>query len=294
MADIAPWYVAMQLCAVAALPLAIRFFGDLPDRGYAFAKALGVFLVGMALWLGTSYGLLRNEFGGAMLALGAVTAVSYGFGGWRALQAAWDDTASAGRGRQWYVVSVETLFLVAFGVWAWVRAHDPAANHTEQPMDLMFMNSIWTSPTYPPRDAWLAGYPISYYYLGYWLLTTLGHLSSTAPSIAYNVGQASWYGLLLVTSYGLGFNLFALGSGGGWDATRGVAEGGELRGRAGVGAAVVAGLLTAVFTGRRGQPAGVAGMDARARLRSGATRIVGGRERFSGERAAVGQMVYGL
>ncbi len=266
MADIAPWYVAMQLCAVAALPLAIRFFGDLPDRGYAFAKVLGVFLVGVALWLGTSYGLLRNEFGGAMLALGAVTAVSYGFGGWRALQAAWDDTASAGRGRQWYVVSVETLFLVAFGVWAWVRAHDPAANHTEQPMDLMFMNSIWTSPTYPPRDAWLAGYPISYYYLGYWLLTTLGHLSSTAAVDCVQrgsgvvvwaaAGDELWTGLQPVCAGVRG----RMGHG-----PRGVAEGGELWGRAGVGRGRSCGAADGGVYWCRGQPAGVAGMDVCAR-----------------------------
>ena len=40
---------------------------------------------------------------------------------------------------------------------ALVRAYDPAANHTEKPMDLMFMNSIAASATYPPMDAWLAG-----------------------------------------------------------------------------------------------------------------------------------------
>ena len=34
-------------------------------------------------------------------------------------------------------------------VWAIVRAYDPAANHTEQPMDLMFMNSIWVSADVP-------------------------------------------------------------------------------------------------------------------------------------------------
>ena len=48
-----------------------------------------------------------------------------------------------------------------------MRANDPAVDHTEEPMDLMFMNSIWTSATFPPQDAWLSGYAISYYYLGY-------------------------------------------------------------------------------------------------------------------------------
>lgn len=77
-------------------------------------------------------------------------------------------------------------------------------------MDLMFMNSIVSSPTYPPMDAWLGGYPIPYYYFGYWMLTTLGLLSGQPPAIAYNLGQACWYGLLLSGSaFGVGYNLLA-------------------------------------------------------------------------------------
>lgn len=242
--NLVPWYLALQLCAFAAMPLAMRFFGRLPESGYAFTKVLGVFLVGVILWLGTSYALLRNEFGGAMFALGIVTVVSYAFGGLQHVRAEWRSRRVSGYGFVWYVLSVEVLFLAGFAVWAWVRAHDPAANHTEQPMDLMFMNSIWISPEFPPQDAWLAGYPISYYYLGYWLLNTLGHLSSTPPSLAYNVGQASWYGLLLTASYGLGFNLYSL-------ASRGVAaesEGTMRRRFAGAGPAA-AGVLTALFVG---------------------------------------------
>ncbi|MFN2200503.1 MAG: DUF2298 domain-containing protein [Caldilineaceae bacterium] len=245
--DIVPWYVAVQLCTVAVLPLSLRFFRDLPDRGYASAKILGIFLVGLILWLGTSYGLLRNEFGGAMFALGILAAVSYGFGGIRALRESWNDSHSAPHNRIWYIVSVEGLFLVAFVVWTIVRAYDPAANHTEQPMDLMFMNSIWTSPAYPPKDAWFAGYPISYYYFGYWLLTTLGHLSSTPPAIAYNVGQASWYALLLTTGYGLGFDLFALYGQAGQGSA--VGDGGESRPRRVLGPSMAAGGFTALFIG---------------------------------------------
>ena len=109
------------------------------------------------------------------------------------------------------IVTAEVLFLTAYVVWGIVRIHDPAANHTEQPMDLMFMNSIWSSPSFPPQDAWLSGYPISYYYLGYWIFTTLGHLSASPPEIAYNLGQASWYGLLLLGSYAVVSNLLAAG-----------------------------------------------------------------------------------
>jgi YYY domain-containing protein len=102
------------------------------------------------------------------------------------------------------------VFLAAFGGWSVVRAFDPAANHTEQPMDLMFLTATSTSATFPPADPWLAGFPISYYYLGYWLVGTLGQLAGQPPELAYNLGQASWFGLLVVGCFGLGFNLARL------------------------------------------------------------------------------------
>ncbi len=217
------WYLAVQLVSLAALPLTLTTFANLPDRGYAFSKPLGIFLVGFTLWLGTSYGLLRNEAGGAWLAVAIVAAVSV-ISGRRLIRRTWlslsrrqvnEPTAplsKRGEGlgvRLPYLLTVELLFLLAFAAWAYVRAHDPAADFTEEPMDLMFMNGIFASPTYPPQDPWLAGYAISYYYLGYWFLVTLGRLAAQPPEIAYTLGQASWYGLLLIGAFGVVFNLLA-------------------------------------------------------------------------------------
>lgn len=212
------WYLIVQLITLAVLPLTATLFVNLADRGYAFAKSLGILLVGFALWLGTSYGLLRNESGGAWLALVIVGGLSVAVG--RRRPGGPEGTPETGRqgeqsfiihqpssipGR--YILCIETLFLLAFALWAYVRAHDPAANHTEKPMDLMFMNSIWVSPTWPPHDAWLNGYAISYYYFGYWLLTTVGRLAGQPPEIAFSVGQACWFGLLLIGCVGVVYNL---------------------------------------------------------------------------------------
>ena len=209
------WYMVTQLVGVAALPLTLRYFRNLPDSGYAFARILGILLVSLLLWLGTSYGLLRNNVGGVWLALFVTALLCL----WLALRkgtAPPSEThitpySSRFQVPRWtYVLTVELLFLIAFAAWTWVRARDPAINHTEQPMDLMFMSGIWSSPTYPPRDPWLAGYAISYYYFGYWMITTLARLAGQPPEIAYNVGQACWFGLLFTGSFGIGYNLLRL------------------------------------------------------------------------------------
>ncbi len=216
------WYLVIQLITLAALPLTLTIFTNLPDRGYAFAKSLGILLVGFLFWLGYSYGLLRNELGGAWLALLilAVLSASAGRRLWRELNEGHAPVHLR------YMVIVELLFLATFAAWAYVRSHDPAVDHTEEPMDLMFMNSIWTSPTFPPHDAWLGGYAISYYYFGYWLLTTIGRLAGQAPEIAYTLGQASWYGLLWTGSFGLVYNLLVTRDGHGRLATLGGLLGG--------------------------------------------------------------------
>lgn len=211
------WYFTVQLVSIAATPLTLRAFRALPDRGYAFARVLGIFLVSLLLWLGTSYGLLRNSAGGAWLALILVASMSVWVFRHHSGHEGGGLLSRLHRAIRWssswkYVLRVEILFLVSFAAWTYVRAYDPAISHTEQPMDLMFINGIWSSPTYPPRDPWLSGHAISYYYFGYWMISTLAHISAQPPEIAYNVGQACWFGLLVTSSFGIGYNLFCLAS----------------------------------------------------------------------------------
>ncbi|HFD39834.1 MAG TPA: hypothetical protein ENJ31_08345, partial [Anaerolineae bacterium] len=70
------WWFWLEVMGWAALPLAYRFFRRLPDRGYAFARPLGLLLSGYVLWLGATLGLLRNSLGGALFSIAAVALVS--------------------------------------------------------------------------------------------------------------------------------------------------------------------------------------------------------------------------
>ena len=71
------WWFVLQLIGLAALPLAFRLFRRLPDRGYAFARPLGLLLVSYLFWLGASLGLLRNRWGGILFVLAAVAGLSW-------------------------------------------------------------------------------------------------------------------------------------------------------------------------------------------------------------------------
>src|SRR5262252_5296320 len=84
------WCLVVELLGLLTFPLAWRLFRRLPDRGYGVAKVLGVLLVGVTLWLGTAYGVLRNDCGGAALAVLLV--------GTLAVVAGWPGLAPTARG----------------------------------------------------------------------------------------------------------------------------------------------------------------------------------------------------
>ena len=252
MIDVLRFWLIVQLFALAALPLAWRLLGALPSRGYVLAKPLGLLLVTYLLWMGASLGLLRNNVGGILLCWLLVLILSLWVGrdGWRRSVSA--STQEAGRPLfawlrvQWRLVVVtEVLFLLALGFWAFVRSYSPEITTAggEKFMELTFLNGILRSDRFPPLDPWLSGYAISYYYFGYIMLAALTQLSGLAPSVAFNVGLATWFALTLTTAFGVTFDLVAalVRS----PSVRGPLE--QARQRADSGAALAGGLLGALF-----------------------------------------------
>ncbi|MBN1888448.1 MAG: hypothetical protein JW850_10675, partial [Thermoflexales bacterium] len=67
--------------------------------------------------------------------------------------------------------------------------------------------AILRSPGFPPNDPWLAGYSISYYYMGYAMMALLTRLSGTVPGVAYNVAHALWFALFAAGGFGAAYNL---------------------------------------------------------------------------------------
>src|SRR5262249_13483530 len=84
MAAFLRWYLVVELLGLLTFPLAWRLFRRLPDRGYGVTKILGVLLVGVTLWLGTAYGVFRNDAGGVGLAV-LVVATLVAVVGWPGL-----------------------------------------------------------------------------------------------------------------------------------------------------------------------------------------------------------------
>ncbi len=196
------WWFIIEILALAALPLTYRLFKNLPDRGYAFAKPLGILLTSYVLWIGASFGFLRNSWGGIVFSILVAAVASWWFysRGSRGL-------AGFLRQNRRLVVANEVLFALAFALFALYRAYNPEIMGTEKPMEFAFLNAILRSDTFPPHDPWLSGFGISYYYFGYLMMALLTKLSGVASAVAFNLGITLLFALTVTGAYSLVYNL---------------------------------------------------------------------------------------
>jgi uncharacterized membrane protein len=199
------WYVLVSITGWLAFPLAYRLLPALSSRGLALARCLGLLLWGYVFWLLASLGVLRNDPGGLLLALGILAAAS--------LWAGWGRFSQIGLWlrQEWrLVLSVELLFLLAFAGMAFVRAANPEILGTEKPMELAFINAILRSPTFPPHDPWLSGYAISYYYFGYVMVAMLARLAGSSGGVAFNLGVSLVFALSAAGAFGMVYDLLSI------------------------------------------------------------------------------------
>jgi len=171
-------------------PIAATFFRTLPRKGAAFAlpAALVPFTVAV-FWLGQlAFGRHTLAVGVAVVLVGAILAVRYG-------------TAP-----EWRSVAVMYgVFVVGFFVMLALRATDPSITPPggEQFLHFGILNAIERADSLPPEDMWFAGRPLKYYYGTQLQVAALSMLSGTPLRYGFNLGIATFYGLVFVAAYGL-------------------------------------------------------------------------------------------
>lgn len=202
--ELLPWYLTLQLFALAGLPLAFAWLRRLPSRGYAAAKVLGLLLSGVLFWWGGILQVWNNTSGAALTAAALLLLV----GLWQ-MRGHWAEVRPWWESHHAFVITTEILFLAAFLLWAIVRASQPqlATAGGEKWMEIAFLNAVLRSPTMPPHDPWLSGYAISYYYLGYLLLGMLARIAALPATVAFNLGNAAWFALAAVAAYGIVYDM---------------------------------------------------------------------------------------
>lgn len=206
--EILRWWLVLELIGLVALPLTLTVFRRLPERGYAFAKPVGILLVSYLAWLGAMLGLAGFSVStliGAALVVGALGALAVARARIRPLALL--------RANLPAIIFHEALFalMLYLGlVLRWRGIYGAQINHTETPMDFALLNGVLASADFPPQDPWLANYPINYYYFGYVMIAALTRLSQLPSARTFNLAGATIYALAATGVAGIVWNLVGL------------------------------------------------------------------------------------
>jgi YYY domain-containing protein len=173
------WFLTIQALGLAVLPLTVRVFGGLPDRGYGLSRVLGLVVVGWLTYLTAMLGFTAYVSGTvAVLALltGGTLWIAWGRGCLDVLRA-----------RVRLLAAEEIAFLAIFGVGTYVRAYNADIVGQEKFMDYAFMHALLRTSSLPAEDMWLSGFAMPYYYLGYLLVGLPAKIAATAGPLAYSL-----------------------------------------------------------------------------------------------------------
>ena len=236
------WLILLELLGVLAFPVTFAVFRGFADRGYAFAKALGILALGWGAWTLASYHLMgfsRESISIVLLALILL-----------AIIAAWRQGRDLIRfvlGNLPLLLIEELVFFAFFFGFLLIRYGNPDLWHPyfggEKPMDFTYLNSVIKTTWFPPYNAWFEGGYINYYYFGQLISATLVRFTGILPEVAYNLLLPMFFSLTALGAFGVAFNLVTA------VAARSLSSA-MIEARHDlkiVGRAVVAGLLAAVF-----------------------------------------------
>lgn len=188
--EIIRWLLIVEGGQLLAFPLTAQLFRYLPSKGAAFSRIVSLLLTGYCYWIFNELGVIQNNPGGLLLALLPMILLSAYF-----YKKNFYELVRWTRENNHFLFVSELIFLAGFTLIVVFRIADPSIAGTEKPMEMMFINSILSSETFPPQDGWLAGYGISYYYFGYLLSAVLILLSNVPSAVGFNLMLATVFGM---------------------------------------------------------------------------------------------------
>lgn len=203
------WYLYLFAIGLIFFPLCAKIFSIFYDRGYAFAKTIGIILLSYTLFL---LGLIRVvPFSQESIFFSLIL---IGFVIYRYCKNEIKIIKTLSWRRKLVIIGEEVLFFLAFLFLVVVRGQEPSIRGLEKFMDFGFMQSILRSDYFPPLDMWLSadlqnpnGYAINYYYFGHLTGALLIKLSGISPFIGYNLILATIMGQGVVLAYSLTSNI---------------------------------------------------------------------------------------
>ena len=202
---VAALYLFLMLLGWAVFPIVRLAFYGLKDKGYGFARIVGLLLFTFVAFNLGSMNVAITRTAQVYCLLGIV--LVSGVVSWLTRH-----ELSVDLKKNWKQFLVEELvFLGAFTFFLWIRYQNPDLWHPwrggEKPMDFSYLNAVIKSSVFPAYDPWFAGGYINYYYYGQIIVALPIKLLGIIPSVAYNILLSLWYAMLFLGTFTIGWNL---------------------------------------------------------------------------------------
>lgn len=198
------WWGTLFLVGAAAYPLTRRLFGTWFDRGYLFAKAVGLATVTYGVYILGILHMLAFTKLSILISMGAVFVL-----GLFLTSDKREKEEKKGSRHAMIVLAEEVFFFAALLFWTWVKAHEPSIHNLEKFMDFGFTKSILDSRYFPAPDMWYAGGTINYYYFGHTVMAVLTRLSGIDLTSTFNLMLSTIFALCFTMSFSIGRQLLA-------------------------------------------------------------------------------------
>lgn len=201
---IVQWWFVLFTVGLLFLPITSLIFPSFYDKGYIFAKVLGIIFISyLTFILGVTNIFSFTRINTIVVAVIAFTLSFIVFAGQR--------KEPLRKNLQWKLpifLLEEFLFFVGLVFWSYVRGHQPDIQGLEKFMDYGFVNSILQSEYFPPKDMWFTPFPINYYYFGHFLTAVLTKLSGIDSAVTYNLMIATLFSFTFTCAFSIGLNFF--------------------------------------------------------------------------------------
>jgi len=203
---LAVWWLTIMFFGFVTFPILFTLFPALADRGYGFAKIIGIVLTAWIAWALGTLRFLTWSSAGLLVILLVLTTISF----WMILRVRQSFFAYL-RARWKMLLWMEILSFILFIAFVGVRLSNPDLWHPsfggEKPMDFAYFNAVLRSTVFPAYDPWFSGGYINYYYFGFVIVGVPTLLLGVVPSVAYNLIIPLLFSVTGMGAFSVAFNV---------------------------------------------------------------------------------------
>jgi len=195
------WWLVFFIIGIIFLPLTTKIFSNFFDKGYIFAKTIGIAFISYAVFILGFLKILPFETQNIFLI--AVIFLLINLFIKRKIPLSNINIKSLLP----IFILEEFMFLAILIFWSFVHANAPDIHGLEKYMDYGFINSILRAKYFPPLDMWFTPFSINYYYFGHLVTAVLTKLSFLSSTVTFNLMLSTITAIGFTSAFSIAVNL---------------------------------------------------------------------------------------